>query len=189
MMTVVMGVGALIFIILLVYQQASSEYRHAQRQRRADTVVIGAEAMLERYAAKLTIDPLYYRHYVDEAEITRRCDDPTSSSYGFTADPGINLVKDHGLYHISAGQQTFQAQHETRQLPAGSNLGKWPGRLSRVGGEKELHLVCTGWPELFDPVARPSKTHFNSGAVERECLQFLPHRLLHFLRRFSALCR
>ena len=30
MMTVVMGVGALIFIILLVYQQASAEYHHAR---------------------------------------------------------------------------------------------------------------------------------------------------------------
>ncbi len=87
MMTVVMGIGALLFIILLVYQQATAEFRHAQRQRRADTVVIGAEAMLERYAAKLTIDPLYYRRFVDEAEMPRRCDDPASGSYGLVAQP------------------------------------------------------------------------------------------------------
>lgn len=87
MMTVVMGMGALIFLIMLVYQQAAGEYRAAQRQRRADTVVTGAEAMLERYAAKLTIDPLYYRNFVDEAELPRRCDDATSPSYGLVVQP------------------------------------------------------------------------------------------------------
>ena len=88
MMTVVMGVAAMVFLMILVYQQAASEYSNAQYQRRDDTIIAGAEAMLERYSAKLTIDPLYYRNYVDEAELARTCSDSTSPNMGLTVAPG-----------------------------------------------------------------------------------------------------
>ncbi|MFH1104102.1 MAG: hypothetical protein V1757_04030 [Actinomycetota bacterium] len=88
MMAVVMGIGALIFIVIVIFQSAVREYHGAQYQRRDDTIIAGAEGMLERYAAKLTIDPRYYQNFVDQAELPRRCTDATSSNYGLTAQPG-----------------------------------------------------------------------------------------------------
>jgi len=88
MMTVVMGMGAIIFMVILVFQTAAREYRGAQNQRRDDTIVAGAEAMLERYAAKLTVDPVYYQNFVDEAELPRHCTDTGSSAYGLIVEPG-----------------------------------------------------------------------------------------------------
>lgn len=73
MMTVVMGIGAMLFLLVVIYQASAREYSGAQNQRRDDTIIVGAEAMLDRYAAKLTIDPLYYEHFVDEAELPRVC--------------------------------------------------------------------------------------------------------------------
>src|SRR3972149_5752761 len=73
MMSVVMGMTAIVFMVAVIFMNASAEYQGAQTQRREDTIIAGAEAMLERYAAKLTIDPLYYQNYVDEAELPRRC--------------------------------------------------------------------------------------------------------------------
>jgi len=88
MITVVLGIGALVVMVVLVFQQANAEYRNAQYQRREDTLVAGAEAMLERYAAKFTIDPIYYQRHVDEAELPRRCNDPLSPHYGTVVQPG-----------------------------------------------------------------------------------------------------
>jgi len=88
MMTVVMGMAAMVFLVVLIYQDASREYTNAQYQRRDDSVVVGAEAMLERYAAKLTIDPRYYQNWVDEAEMPRRCTDTSSPNYDQIVQPG-----------------------------------------------------------------------------------------------------
>ncbi|HLA67471.1 MAG TPA: hypothetical protein VJP05_08325, partial [Acidimicrobiia bacterium] len=88
MMAVVMGLGALMFIVIVIFQSAVREYRGAQYQRRDDTIIAGAEAMLERYAAKLTIDPRYYQNFVDQAELPRRCTDTTSVHYNLSAQPG-----------------------------------------------------------------------------------------------------
>ena len=88
MMAVVMGLGALMFIVIVIFQSAVREYRGAQYQRRDDTIIAGAEAMLERYAAKLTIDPRYYQNFVDQAELPRRCTDATSVHYNLSAQPG-----------------------------------------------------------------------------------------------------
>jgi hypothetical protein len=85
---VIMVMSALILMVVLVLQQASNEYRNAQNQRREDSILAGADGMLERYAAKLTIDPLYYRHFVDQAELPRRCSDSTSVNYGAIVQPG-----------------------------------------------------------------------------------------------------
>jgi len=88
MMTVVMGMTAMIFLVLLIYQDGVREYTNAQHQRRDDTVIVGAEGMLQRYASKLTVDRLYYQHYVDEAEMPRRCTDATSPNDGLVVQPG-----------------------------------------------------------------------------------------------------
>jgi len=94
MMVVVLGVGALLFIVILLFQQSSSEYRNSQYQRREDAILAGAEAMLERYATKLTIDPLYYRRFVDDAELARRCADTSSSHYALVVQPGSAWFED-----------------------------------------------------------------------------------------------
>lgn len=88
MMVVMMGMTALVLIIILLFHQASAEDRNSQYQRREDAILAGADAMLERYAAKLTIDPFYYGRFVDDAELARRCTDTSSGSYGATAQPG-----------------------------------------------------------------------------------------------------
>src|SRR3989304_9982725 len=88
MMSVVMGMTAIVFMVALIFMTASAEYRGAQHQRREDTIIAGAEAMLERYAAKLTIDPRYYQNFVDEAELPRRCIDQTSPNFNLVIQPG-----------------------------------------------------------------------------------------------------
>lgn len=88
MMTVVMGLGAIVVLATVVFQGALREYDGAQYQRRDDTLIAGAEAMLERYATKLTIDPLYYLSWVDEAELPRRCTQNGSSGNGDVVQPG-----------------------------------------------------------------------------------------------------
>jgi hypothetical protein len=88
MMTVVMGMAAMVFLVVLIYQDASREYSQAQYQRRDDSVIVGAEAMLERYASKLTVDPRYYQNFVDEAEMPRRCTDSSSPNMGLIVLPG-----------------------------------------------------------------------------------------------------
>ncbi|MBU1226622.1 MAG: hypothetical protein KJ698_05365 [Actinobacteria bacterium] len=94
LVAVILGIGAMVFIVALLFQQAASEYDSAQHQRREDSLVAGAEAMLERYASKLTIDPVYYQHWVDEAELPRRCTDGSSLHYYTVADPGTEWFSD-----------------------------------------------------------------------------------------------
>ena len=88
MMSVVMGMTAIVFLVAVIFMNASAEYRGAQTQRREDTIIAGAEAMLERYAAKLTIDPRYYQNFVDEAELPRTCTDQTSIYFNMVVQPG-----------------------------------------------------------------------------------------------------
>lgn len=88
LMAVVMGVGAIIFLVVVLLQNALQAYDSAQHQRRDDTLVAGAEAMLERYAAKMTIDPMYYRNRVDEAELPRECTDQRSLHFRAVVEPG-----------------------------------------------------------------------------------------------------
>lgn len=87
MMAVVMGIGAMLFLLTVVFQTAAREYSGAQDQRRDDTAIAAAEAMLDRYTAKLTIDPLYHLHWVDEAEMPRRCESG-GPNQGVVVEPG-----------------------------------------------------------------------------------------------------
>ncbi|MEE9205540.1 MAG: hypothetical protein V3U50_01020, partial [Acidimicrobiia bacterium] len=102
MMTVVMGMTAMVFLVLLIYQDGVREYTGAQHQRRDDTVIVGAEGMLERYASKLTVDPLYYQHYVDEAEMPRKCTD-SGPNNGSIVQPGNPWFEDCTVWEYEAG--------------------------------------------------------------------------------------
>jgi hypothetical protein len=108
MLGMIMGLGAIVVVVVLVYQLALSDLQGAQHERREDTILVGAEAMLERYAAKLTIDPYYYRHYVDEAELPRRCSDVSSSSYGVVVQPGNAWIDDCTAWEYEEPDSFFE---------------------------------------------------------------------------------
>ncbi|HHC07267.1 MAG TPA: hypothetical protein ENK55_00925 [Actinobacteria bacterium] len=94
LVTVIMGIAAIVLLTLVVQQVATYQLGQASFQRKEDTILATTEAMLERYAAKLTIDPAYYQHYVDEAEAPRICTDPDSSGYQTTVQPGNPWIED-----------------------------------------------------------------------------------------------
>ncbi len=86
--TVIIGVFTIVILTVLVSRLALNQTSKADFGKREDTVLAGTEAMLERYAAKMTIDPSYYMSYVDEAEAPRVCSDSTSSGYLNVVQPG-----------------------------------------------------------------------------------------------------
>lgn len=88
MMTVMMLVLLVSLVVAALLKEALIQYEQARSQEREDVVVAGAEAILDRYASKLTIDPLYYIHWVDEAERARRCATLTAAGYGQIVQPG-----------------------------------------------------------------------------------------------------
>ena len=87
--TVLVAILLLTMFTTLLLREAVTQRQQSEFQAREDIVVAGAEAMLERYAAKLTVDPLYFMHWVDEGERARVCETPTSAGYGQPAvQPG-----------------------------------------------------------------------------------------------------
>ena len=94
MVVVMLAVGALVLMVALVFRSAEAEFRDAQLLRRQDTLAVAAEAMLERYAAKMTMDPLYYQHWVDEAEPPRRCTDMGSTGFDLVVQPAHAWLAD-----------------------------------------------------------------------------------------------
>ena len=91
---VVMGILAIALMTFLVQKLASSQATQSDFYSSEETVLAAGEAMLERYAAKLSIDPLYYQRYVDEAEAPRRCADTSSASLGAVVSPGNVWITD-----------------------------------------------------------------------------------------------
>lgn len=94
LLTVVLGVAAMLVLVVAIQRVAAFQAGQAELQRRQDAVLATAEAMLERYAAKMTLDPLYYQHFVDEAEAPRACTDTGSAGYGRRVDPGDAWFED-----------------------------------------------------------------------------------------------
>lgn len=94
MATVIMGMLAITLMTVMIQSLATSQLNQADYFRREDTVLAGTEAMLERYATKLSIDPLYYQLYVDEAEAPRKCSDATSAGFNTTVLPGNAWIGD-----------------------------------------------------------------------------------------------
>lgn len=78
----VIGAMTALMLTLSIRQQEDSA-----EQEKEDIVIAGTEAILERYAAKLTLDPLFYIHWVDEAERARVCSDASSPSYSVVFEP------------------------------------------------------------------------------------------------------
>ena len=87
--TVLVAILVLTLFTTLLLREAITQRQQSEFQAREDVVVAGAEAMLERYAAKLTIDPLYFMHWVDEGERARVCQTASSAGFGQPAvQPG-----------------------------------------------------------------------------------------------------
>jgi len=94
LVTVVLGVVAIVLLTVLIQRIAMSQMTHSSFQKKEDTILATTEAMLERYAAKMTIDPEYYQDYVDEAEGPRICTDAGSSGFGRRVEPGNPWIPD-----------------------------------------------------------------------------------------------
>lgn len=88
LITVLMAIVMISAVTTLLLTQAIRQLEQAEFAEREDIVLAGTEALLERYATKMTLDPLYYLHTVDEAERTRRCQTTSSVIYNTTVDPG-----------------------------------------------------------------------------------------------------
>lgn len=150
LMTVVMGIGAIVFMVILVFQTAAREYRGAQTQRRDDTVVAGAEAMLERYAAKLTVDPVYYQNFVDEAELPRRCTDSTSPALNLVVQPGNPWYDDCNLWEYeSPGEYFNHPLLGGSDTIAADNIGSLLTVTPPGPGESGIHLTVVSTADEF----------------------------------------
>ena len=63
MILVMVGIMIVTMIAVVLSQEAVAQSNHAHYQKRDDVLVANAEAIIDRYAAKLTIDPAYYLHW------------------------------------------------------------------------------------------------------------------------------
>ena len=89
MVAVVMGFFVVAMLAFLVMSNSERQVEDSYRVYREDRVLAATEAQLERYAALLTEDGLYYTKVVDDAERARECTaSPTSSSIGVVREPG-----------------------------------------------------------------------------------------------------
>jgi len=88
MVTVIMGVLAIVLMTVLIQQITIQQTTQSDFQAKEDSVLATTEAILERYAAKLTIDPVYYQRWVDESEGPRVCTDVGSLWNGAQVNPG-----------------------------------------------------------------------------------------------------
>lgn len=88
LITVLMAIVMMSAVVTLLLTQSIRQLEQAEFLEREDIVLAGTEAILERYATKMTLDPLYYLHTVDEAERSRRCDTATSLLFNTVVNPG-----------------------------------------------------------------------------------------------------
>ena len=131
MIVVMLAVGALVLIVALVFRNAEAEYHDAQMTRRSDTLVVAADAMLQRYAAKMTLDPLYYLHYVDQAEAPRHCTDATSTGYDRVVAPGGAWYPDCRTWDYHPAEAFFYhpllgGRPARRPTTSGRSSESWP---------------------------------------------------------------
>ena len=91
MIAVVMGSFLIAMLAFLVISNSERQIEGAYRIYRDDRILAATEAQLERYAALLTEDGLYYAKKVDEAERARKCiASPIPASIGVVREPGEN---------------------------------------------------------------------------------------------------
>ncbi|MEO1063279.1 MAG: hypothetical protein AAFZ07_17835 [Actinomycetota bacterium] len=72
--------------------ESVSQANDSQRQKRDDQLIAGAEAVIDRYASKLTINPQYYLQRVDESERARTCVQSGHAQINVEVQPGSDWI-------------------------------------------------------------------------------------------------
>jgi len=89
MITVVLGFVVVALLAFLVMSNSERQVEDSYRVYREDRVLASTEAQLERFAALLTEDGLYYTSQVDEAERARICTASSiTANIGTVREPG-----------------------------------------------------------------------------------------------------
>ncbi len=89
LITVIMGFFVVALLAVLVMSNSERQVDDAFRTYREDRSLAAAEAELERYAAHLSENGLYYQSKVDEAERARECTvSALPASIGVVREPG-----------------------------------------------------------------------------------------------------
>lgn len=89
MVAVVMGFFVVAMLAFLVMSSSERQVEDSYRVYREDRVLAATEAQLERYAALLSEDGLYYTKVVDDAERARQCTASSiPASIGVVREPG-----------------------------------------------------------------------------------------------------
>ncbi|MFC2177402.1 hypothetical protein ACFLRH_03180 [Actinomycetota bacterium] len=120
---VIMGVLAIALATFLVQKLAISQTTQSNFYAGEDATLAAGEAMLDRYAAKLSIDPLYFQTYVDEAEAPRRCSDTGSPSYGTVVGPGTAWITDCSSWTYEFTSTYYQHPLLVGEAPAFDDVG------------------------------------------------------------------
>lgn len=139
LVTVVLGMAAVMLMSFLLFTVAQNSFNQAQNQRRDDEVLAATEAMLERYAAKLTIDPSYYVRQVDEAEPPRVCAEGPST--GLVKNPGETWFADCPTWTYNAASDYYY--HPLLNPGGGSNVGALIQVSPPIGGS-DLEVTVVG---------------------------------------------
>lgn len=82
----------LVLLATTLLADALAQSEDANRQQRDDVLVATAEAIIDRYASKLTVNPAYYLQRVDESERARTCTDPTHPQNGVEVAAGNDWI-------------------------------------------------------------------------------------------------
>jgi hypothetical protein len=89
---VVVAMMVVTMITVVLVSEATAQHNQAELQKRDDVLVANAEAVIDRYAAKLTIDPQYYLHRVDESERARTCTQSGHAQNGVEVTAGNDWI-------------------------------------------------------------------------------------------------
>lgn len=82
----------LVFLSTALLADALSQNQDANRQKRDDQLIAAAEAVIDRYASKLTVNPAYFLQRVDESERARTCTDPAHPQNGVEIAAGNDWI-------------------------------------------------------------------------------------------------
>jgi len=82
LVTVILGIMVIFAAVMVLAREAVAQYRDARINERDDVLLAHMEAVLDRYVAKIEIDPAYHLNWVDEFERTRTCSDVGSADFG-----------------------------------------------------------------------------------------------------------
>ncbi len=140
---VVMGVLAIALITFLVQRLAISQTTQSDFYAGEDATLAAGEAMLDRYATKLTIDPLYYQGYVDEAEAPRRCSDTGSLSFDSVVNPGNAWLADCATWTYEFTDTYYEHPLLLGEAPAFDDIGVLMHVVPPVGGDPlEVEIIA-----------------------------------------------